>query len=184
MAANSAGRRMADHQSASEVTIPSFTASYRPIIATRPRRFTMSVRLEHANLVVRDVDEAIRFIQTAFPTFLVRREGRSWTGARWVHVGTDDTYLALNEAQAKPAETWVPYSGKPGLNHLGYEVADVEALRTRLKDAGYRDSTVANQHPHRTRVYFNDAEGNDWEFVQYLSDDPAERNDYDLPDST
>ena len=37
-------------------------------------------------------------------------------------------------------------------------------------------------HPHRTRVYFNDLEGNDWEFVEYHSSDPAERNDYDLPD--
>jgi hypothetical protein len=31
-------------------------------------------------------------------------------------------------------------------------------------------------------VYFYDADGNDWEFVQYTSDDPAERNDYELPD--
>jgi hypothetical protein len=31
-------------------------------------------------------------------------------------------------------------------------------------------------------VYFYDPEGNDWEFVQYLSDDPADRNDYILPD--
>ena len=45
-----------------------------------------------------------------------------------------------------------------------------------------RDSTVPNAHPHRKRVYFNDREGNDWEFVQYLSDDPADRNDYTLPD--
>lgn len=32
------------------------------------------------------------------------------------------------------------------------------------------------------RVYFYDPEGNDWEFVQYFSDDPAERNNYELPD--
>ena len=144
----------------------------------------MTVRLEHANLVVRDVDETIRFIRTAFPAFQVRREGKTWTGTRWVHVGTDDTYLALNEANATPSETWVPYGGKPGLNHLGYEVDDVEALRVRLTDAGYSDSTVPNQHPHRQRVYFNDAEGNDWEFVQYHSDDPADRNDYEIPDAT
>jgi hypothetical protein len=33
-------------------------------------------------------------------------------------------------------------------------------------------------------VYFHDADGNgnDWEFVEYCSDEPAERNDYDLPD--
>jgi hypothetical protein len=48
--------------------------------------------------------------------------------------------------------------------------------------AGYRDSTPPNAHPHRRRLYFYDPEGNDWEFVQYLSQDPAERNDYRLPD--
>ncbi len=142
----------------------------------------MRVRIEHANLAVRDVDAMVRFLQTAFPDFRVRREGKTWQGARWLHVGTDDTYIAVNEALKQPAEAWVPYAGKPGLNHLGYEVDDVEALRARLAGAGYRDSTVPNEHPQRRRVYFLDHEGNDWEFVQYLSDDPALRNDYELPD--
>ena len=66
------------------------------------------------------------------------------------------------------------------LNHLGFEVSDFEALRERLKSAGYEDSTVQNEHRHRKRVYFYDHEGNDWEFVQYLSNDPAMRNDYKL----
>lgn len=141
----------------------------------------MTVRLEHANLIVRDIDAAVRFVTAAFPDFRVRREGLH-QGRRWLHVGTDDTYLALNQATAEPAEAWEPYSGKPGLNHLGYEVDDVEALRTRLAQAGFEESTVPNRHPHRRRVYFYDADGNDWEFVQYFSDDPALRNDYELPD--
>ncbi len=144
----------------------------------------MSIRLEHANLIVRDVDGMIRFLVTAFPEFRIRAEGKTWSGARWVHLGTDETYLALNEATAEPAEPWVPYAGKPGTNHLGYEVTDVEGIRERLAAAGYRDSTVPNDHPHRRRVYFHDAEGNDWEFVEYASSDPAERNDYAIPDLT
>jgi catechol 2,3-dioxygenase-like lactoylglutathione lyase family enzyme len=68
----------------------------------------------------------------------------------------------------------------PGVNHLGFEVDDVEALRDRLKSAGYEDSTVPNEHPYRKRVYFYDHEGNDWEFVQYLTNDPAKRNYYEL----
>jgi Glyoxalase/Bleomycin resistance protein/Dioxygenase superfamily. len=142
----------------------------------------MAVRLEHANISVRDVDGMIRFLTTAFPEFRIRHEGPNRDGTRWVHVGTDDTYIALNEANADSERHWKPYSGEPGVNHLAYEVDDVEALRIRLKAAGYRDSTVANAHPHRKRVYFYDPDGNDWEFVQYLSHDPARRNDYDLPD--
>lgn len=141
-----------------------------------------SVRLEHANLVVRDIEAAMRFLQTAFPDFRVRREGKGWTGTRWVHIGTSETYIALNEAAGDPAERWVPYGGKPGLNHLGYEVADVDALRCRLSAAGYRDSTVPNSHPYRKRVYFHDDDGNDWEFVQYLSEDRTKRHDYELAD--
>jgi hypothetical protein len=35
----------------------------------------MAVRLEHANLTVRDVEGTIRFLQTAFPEFRVRIAG-------------------------------------------------------------------------------------------------------------
>jgi catechol 2,3-dioxygenase-like lactoylglutathione lyase family enzyme len=143
----------------------------------------MTVRLDHANLAVRDVDGMIRFLLTAFPEFRIRGEGKSWSGGRWVHVGTDSAYLALHQASEEAGEPWVPYAGKPGVNHVGFEVDDAEAVRARLAAAGYEDTTVPNAHPHRTRVYFHDAEGNDWEFVEYRSDDPAERHDYTLPDA-
>jgi catechol 2,3-dioxygenase-like lactoylglutathione lyase family enzyme len=140
----------------------------------------MTTRLEHANLIVRDLDEMLRFVQTAFPDFRIRGEGKTLQGNRWIHVGNDDTYLALSPATRKAAERWVPYGGRPGTNHLGFEVTDADAVRRRLAAAGYTDSTFPNEHPHRRRVYFHDAEGNDWEFVEYRSDDPAERNDYEI----
>jgi catechol 2,3-dioxygenase-like lactoylglutathione lyase family enzyme len=140
----------------------------------------MAVRLEHANLNVRDVEAMIRFLKTAFPEFRVRGEGICH-GTRWVHVGTDDTYIVLNPTKPDAQRHWVPYRGEAGVNHLAYEVDDAESLRGRLAAAGYRESTPPNSHPHRKRVYFYDPEGNDWEFVQYFSQDPAERNDYKLP---
>lgn len=143
----------------------------------------MAFRLEHANLGVRDIEAMIRFLKTAFPEFRVRGEGKSRDGTRWVHIGTDDTYIALGEANAGSGRRWMPYAGEPGVNHLAYEVDDAESLYVRLKAAGYRESTPPNAHPHRKRVYFYDPEGCDWEFVQYFSQDPAERNDYTLPDS-
>ncbi|MBI1900271.1 MAG: VOC family protein [Planctomycetia bacterium] len=138
----------------------------------------MTVRLEHANLCVRDVDAMIRFLRTAFPDFKIRADRTDPDGSRWVHVGTDDTYIALSEADGDADRPFQPYSGLPGVNHLGYEVDDAAALRARMLAAGYQESTVPNRHPHRRRVYFLDPEGNDWEFVQYFSADPAERNDY------
>ena len=138
----------------------------------------MGVRLEHANLCVRDVDRMAAFLRAAFPEFRVRGGGETILGSRWMHVGTDTTYIALQASLVEPTEEWVPYCQKPGTNHLGYEVDDVEALRARLLAADYSESTVPNRHPHRSRVYFHDPEGNDWEFVQYTSAAPAERNDY------
>lgn len=141
----------------------------------------MTIRLEHANMNVRNINDTVRFLIAALPEFQIRREGQN-EGQRWMHIGTDDTYIALHESTDEPTEKWVPYAGKPGINHLGYEVDDVDAVRARLSGAGFRDSTYPNNHPHRKRVYFYDADGNDWEFVQYLSDDPKERNDYEIPD--
>jgi catechol 2,3-dioxygenase-like lactoylglutathione lyase family enzyme len=141
----------------------------------------MTIRLEHANLHVRYFDEAVKFLKTAFPDFQVRSESVR-DGLRWMHIGTHESYIALNETRDERSEHWAPYSGKPGVNHLGYEVDDVDAVRDRLSAAGFKDSTYPNNHPHRKRVYFYDADGNDWEFVQYFTDDIAKRNDYDLPD--
>ncbi len=142
----------------------------------------MPARLEHANLTVQDLDGVVRFIVTALPEFRLRYDGPGADGTRWVHVGTDETYLALNAAAAGSSPPAPPYQGSPGLNHLAYEVEDVEAVRTRLRAAGFRESGAAEAHPHRRRVYFYDPDGNDWEFVQYLIDDPRARHDYALPD--
>ena len=142
----------------------------------------MKIRMEHANLHVRYFDDAVRFLKTAFPDFYVRSESVS-DGLRCMHIGTDETYIALNETNIDRNSNSAPYDGKPGVNHLGYEVDDVDALQERLAAAGFKDSTYPNKHPHRKRIYFYDADGNDWEFVQYFSDKPSERNDYNLPDA-
>ncbi len=142
----------------------------------------MAVQLEHANICVHDIDGVIGFLQTAFPDFRIRHDTTDADGNRWVHVGTDETYIALNPTNADAQQLGKPYTGRPGLNHLAYEVDDVGALRDRLLSAGFTESTPPNEHPHRIRVYFFDPEGNDWEFVEYLTEDLAKRNDYELPE--
>jgi catechol 2,3-dioxygenase-like lactoylglutathione lyase family enzyme len=142
----------------------------------------MPVRLEHANLGVHDIDGVIRFLLTAFPEFRIRRDTTEADGSRWVHVGCDETYIALNQADSNAERRGKPYKGRPGLNHLAYEVDDADAVRDRLSAAGYQDSTLPNAHPYRKRVYFYDPDGNDWEFVQYLSEEREKRHDYEMPD--
>ncbi len=144
----------------------------------------MPARLEHANINVRSIDEAIRFLTAAFPEFRVRGRGEV-EGRPWVHVGTEQSYLALNEFESEAggstggaSGTREPAFGREPLNHLGFVVDDAEALATRLLAAGYREGFVVPPHPYRIRKYFLDADGNEWEFVEYLSDDPAQQNEY------
>ena len=61
-------------------------------------------------------------------------------------------------------------------------VDSIELVRNRLRNGGYIESTVKNNHPFRKRLYFYDPEGRDWEFVEYLSNKIEERNDYTLAD--
>jgi hypothetical protein len=61
-------------------------------------------------------------------------------------------------------------------------VDNAEQVRSRLLATDYIESTIENNHPFRKRVYFYDHEGRDWEFVEYLSENLEERNDYTLAD--
>lgn len=142
----------------------------------------MNPRLEHANLCVADIDAMLSFLRTAVPEFRVRHDAIDEDGVRWVHVGTEESYLALQQATQPAAAAPTPYGGAPMVNHLAIVVDDVGSLRERMQAAGYQDSTVPNRHPHRKRVYFYDPEGNDWEFVEYLSELPEEKNDYRIMD--
>ncbi|MCS5590796.1 MAG: VOC family protein [Candidatus Thioglobus sp.] len=142
----------------------------------------MATKLEHANLCVDDVDGMIKFLQTAFPDFIIRHDETGIDGDRWVHIGNDTTYIALNNSTQKEPSDWAPYSGKSGVNHLGYMVDNAEQVRSRLLAADYIESTIENNHPFRKRVYFYDHEGRDWEFIEYLSENLEERNDYTLAD--
>ena len=134
-------------------------------------------RLEHANLSVTDADALTDFIRAAFPQFRVRGEGLDHAGRPWRHVGDDTFYVALQTVPGNDVRT--PYSNTPGMNHLGWEIDDLDALRERMAAAGYTPNLFDDSHAARRRMYFYDPDGNDWEFVEYQTDDPAQRNDYD-----
>jgi catechol 2,3-dioxygenase-like lactoylglutathione lyase family enzyme len=126
--------------------------------------------LEHANLWVQDIDATVRFLSTALPHLQVRG-GREFDGGRWVHLGTETSYVCLNEGPANPGS-------RGRMNHLGYSVRDLDDVRSRLEKAGYQEGSSGEEHTHRRRMYFLDGEGLEWEFVEYLSEAAAERNQY------
>ncbi len=136
----------------------------------------MKFRLEHANLSVRNTEAVTHFLQAAFPGFAVRSQGEDAQGRPWRHVGNETFYVALQSVPS--AEVRTPYGNTPGMNHLGWEVDSVAALEARMEAAGYAPNLRVDSHPSRRRIYYYDPDGNDWEFVEYLTDDPNERNDY------
>ncbi|MEC4088134.1 VOC family protein [Pseudoalteromonas rubra] len=133
--------------------------------------------LEHVNLVVDDIEQMLNFYQAAFPHWRVRSEGSgSWHGKprNWLHFGDDYHYLALSDhGEGRNREL----SGHSvGLAHFAYVVQSVDRVVARLVQAGYAVDKQGTQHPHRKNVYFIDPAGFEVEFVEYLSDIPAERN--------
>ena len=139
------------------------------------------MKLEHANITVLSIASAMRFLGTAFPEFRVRGEGETEPGTpshrHWLHFGTGSTYIALEELKtALPPSARQPYL-QPGINHLGFEVEAIDPLQERLTSAGYA-TRAAPKEPFRKRIYVDDGLGNEWEFVEYLSEDPAKKNLY------
>ena len=137
-------------------------------------------QLEHANITVPDIDAVLRFLSLAAPDFTVRRDGTAEQGYRWVHVGNDQGYIALQAAHvgAKPVapnDTYVNF----GVNHLGMIIDDAAAVEASLVGAGYRRNGPTIHDSHRCRLYFYDDAGLEWELVEYLSSDPAERYLYE-----
>ncbi len=137
--------------------------------------------LEHVSLTVADLDAETAFLRIAFSDFHVRGGGQTpetrWR-QRWLHVGNDDQYLALYEAKPGAGPPPKAHTTTPSANHIGVVVDDADAVTARLKAAGYREGHVAPPHPHRKRIYIIDPAGFEWEFVQYFSDKPKERNQY------
>ena len=136
---------------------------------------TQNIYLEHANITVNDLQEAIRFFQSAFPHFKVRGGGNDMR--EWIHLGDDDTYIAINQAKQSDLKVDNNYD-KIGINHLGFVVQDVEKIANNLLSSGYKRDFPKEVEQFRIRDYFADADGNQYEFVQYLSDKPEEKNSY------
>ena len=133
--------------------------------------------LEHANLDVPSIESTTRFLLTAFPDFCVRGQGNSAEFGPWAHVGNERFYIALQETPTHSIS-----NNTSPLRHLGWVIDDVERLIKRLASIGIHpsDSDWLDSHPYRRRVYFEDDNRLQWEFIQYLSDSPQQRNDYSL----
>jgi hypothetical protein len=142
------------------------------------------MQLEHANMTVLSIEKAMQFLGAVFPEFRVRGEGLAGEGEghrRWLHFGTDSTYISMEQLTTPPATQGLQRHYIPRVNHLCFEVDDLDAVNQRLVAAGFSAGKVMNEpenEPFRKRAYIFDGQGSEWEFVQYLFDEPAKKNIY------
>jgi hypothetical protein len=136
--------------------------------------------LEHANITVRDIDAVTDFLRVACPSFQIRHVGHVDLPdyqKRWIHIGNDEQYLALEETNPGGRDNGDRYRDI-GVNHLGFVVEDLTAVSERLCSAGFRQGQATAQSGSRKRAYFYDATGLEWEFIEYLTKDREKRNQY------
>lgn len=135
------------------------------------------LQLEHINLVIKDLKKSLHFYSAAFPHWHIRSKGGGeWYGKprTWVHYGDDYQYIALNEFGEGYNRDLRGH--QVGLAHFAFVTQNIDAVIQRLEKSGYSVANSGSAEPHRRNVYFVDPDGFEVEFVQYLSDLPAERN--------
>ena len=117
--------------------------------------------LEHVNVTTLSAKETADLMVSVFG-WRVRWEGPAKSGGHSIHVGTEDTYVAL---YTPPAD--LPQAEREGQpNHVGVLVGDLDATETKIRAAGYKPYAHADYEPGR-RFYFRDRGGVEFEVVSY-----------------
>ncbi len=121
--------------------------------------------LEHVNFTVTDLDRTANNLCNLFG-WHVRWKGDSIHGGTSVHVGTDESYVALYAMGPPPSPNGDSYSTRGGLNHIGVVVDDLDLIEERVIAAGFEPHSHADYEPGR-RFYFRDDDGIEFEVVCY-----------------
>ena len=115
----------------------------------------MMTRIEHVNITVPDIDEAIRFLKIVAPDFEVRKDEKPSNSYRWTHIGNEAYYFALQEPHLdadskKQLQTYKNY----GINHVALVVSNIQEIEEKLLDSGYNRGIDTPIEKHRKRAYY------------------------------
>jgi catechol 2,3-dioxygenase-like lactoylglutathione lyase family enzyme len=123
------------------------------------------MKLEHLNVTVTAPQEIAAVLCELFG-WHIRWEGAAKDNGYTVHVGDEDSYLALY----KPGKSLVPmgntYEQIAGLNHVGVVVDDLDAIERKVVAAGYTPHSHGDYEP-GLRFYFDGPDGIEFEVVSY-----------------
>lgn len=125
----------------------------------------MTAQLEHVNFTASDPQATAEMLGRVFG-WHIRWQGEAIHGGQSIHVGSEDSYVAIyspgKDLVAKPDS----YGTVAGLNHVAVTVDDLDAVEARVEAEGLTPHSHASYEPGR-RFYFHDRDGIEWEVVQY-----------------
>jgi catechol 2,3-dioxygenase-like lactoylglutathione lyase family enzyme len=142
-----------------------YSANFKSKPKSKLEKTMNSALLEHVNFTVSDPDTTAKLLCDLFG-WRVRWAGESMLGGRTVHVGADDSYLALYSPGETPGRNGSSYVTRGGLNHVGVMVDDLDAAEQRVLAAGFKTHNHGDYDPGR-RFYFNDHDDIEYEVVNY-----------------
>ncbi len=125
----------------------------------------MPATLEHANFTVTDPHATAAWMESVFG-WRTRWQGEAKAGGLSVHVGEDDTYLALYRPAGTPVTGPSSYDTVGGLNHVAVVVNDLSTTEKAVRGAGFEPHSHADYEPGE-RFYFHDDNGIEFEVVCY-----------------
>lgn len=121
--------------------------------------------LEHTNLTVSNAQKTAALLGELFG-WKIRWEGASIHDGYSIHVGGDNSYLALYQPKQTLPHSKDNYERVNGLNHIAVVVDDLDTTEERVKQAGLIPGSHADYEPGR-RFYFHDHDGIEFEVVEY-----------------
>ena len=122
-------------------------------------------QLEHANITVSDPKATAAWLVDVFG-WKIRWEGPGMQTGYTVHVGSDDSYVALFSFGGAEKSTQDTYRTVGMLNHLAVFTDDIDGVEARVKKAGFTPGQHNNYAPGR-RFYFEDHDGLEWEVASH-----------------
>jgi catechol 2,3-dioxygenase-like lactoylglutathione lyase family enzyme len=126
-----------------------------------------TINLEHANVTVTDPDASAALLCRLFD-WKVRWEGTAMDAGRTVHVGSEDTYIALYSQPDVTSANVNSYATQGQMNHLGVVVENLNDIKQRVTGEGLIITSEADYEPGR-RFYFDTPDGLEIEVVSYSS---------------
>ena len=105
-------------------------------------------RIDHVGYAVEDLEAAIGYHVDLYGMSVVHRETMSGDGVREALLAIGDSYIQLLEPliPESPVARFMRRNGGPGIHHVGYGVADVDATLEHLRQRGVR---LVDDHPRR-----------------------------------